>query len=361
MASSTITYFFICWILLTTSSISTFDRYNSWYLCHCSFSTPEAAHRKYCCFRRILLNRWLDWSCMVFWFSMIFRCCMIVNRLCVVINRFGVVFDWGGVVIGLCMVLWFGVILWFGLILRFIGGMIIRFHWISVIFRFGSILWFRRIININWFCMIFRNFMRFTFISDSSDPAWDLCRCIQWSNTSIIIWWTSIIYYLWRLVLYRLFSNTNLQIWLILIIMRSHIIHDVVLLHKDGSYRPQALVANHRSEYGHKALVLIRSKVITTNKQLSLSNIKQFSIVSIINLKLKWNINVRDHTASLVEFADVFIIFTSNIMIYLLEPLWYHVPVLIWDVNIWQVWIKINNSVRSWFKFIVTEVEICGP
>jgi len=349
MASSTITYFFICWILFTTSSISTFDRYDSRYLCHCSFSTPEASHRKYCSFRRILLNRWLHRSCMVLWLSMIF------DWLCVVINRFGVVVDWGGLVIRLCLVLWFGVIL------RFIRGMIIRFHWISMIFRFSSIFWFRRIININWFRMICRNFMRFTFITDSSDPAWDLCGCIQWSNTSIIIWWASIIYYLWCLVLYRLFSNTNLQIWLILIIMRSHIIHDVVLLHKDGSYRPQALVANHRSEYGHKALVLIRSKVITTNKQLSLSNIKQFSIVSIINLKLKWNINVRDHTASLVEFADVFIIFTSNIMIYLLEPLWYHVPVLIWDVNIWQVWIKINNSVRSWFKFIVTEVEICGP
>ena len=66
-----------------------------------------------------------------------------------------------------------------------------------------------------------------------------------------------------------------------------------------------------------------------------------------------------DHAASLLEFADVLVEFASDVVVYVLKSFRDDLPILIWDVYVWQMRVQIDHpGVSSLFELIVAKEEI---
>ena len=139
------------------------------------------------------------------------------------------------------------------------------------------------------------------------------------SEAGIVIDRAGVVDCLRGLILWVLSRNTNLQELLIPLIVRSHIIHNIVLLHEDRPNSPDLLVTDHGSEYGQVALVDVGAKMVAAYQKLSLSDFKELLRGSIVDFELQRNVDMWDHAASLLEFANVLVKFASDVVVYVLK------------------------------------------
>ena len=131
--------------------------------------------------------------------------------------------------------------------------------------------------------------------------------------------------------------NTYLNVILISLIVRCHVIHQIVLLHENTSHQPHLVQSNRRTKDRDVTAILTGPKLLTIDAKLVLIGIYNHGADVIEDLHFERFSFLLGSCTRRIPITDVKAVAAQNIVVVFGHYFFKFCPVFIREIQIWQV------------------------